>query len=224
MTPPGKAPQSRRTAAADPPADTGPRRTATAGNGGTPAPHGMAAVDPVAVVALSIRRERTRTGLSLTELAKRAGIAKSTLSQLESGTGNPSIETLWALAVALGVPFSRLVDPPRPDVLVVRVGEGTATYSEQANYAVTLLASSAPGTRQDIYRIVAQPGERHTSAPHMPGTTEHVVISSGRALLGPTGAPVELGPGDYAVYPGDAPHAFEALEPDTVAVLISEYL
>jgi transcriptional regulator with XRE-family HTH domain len=51
-------------------------------------------------------------GLSLTELARRAGIAKSTLSQLESGAGNPSVETLWALAVALGVPFSRLVDLP----------------------------------------------------------------------------------------------------------------
>lgn len=71
---------------------------------------------------MSIRRERERTGLSMTELAKRAGIAKSTLSQLESGTGNPSVETLWALGVALDVPFSRLVDPPRPVVKVIRAG------------------------------------------------------------------------------------------------------
>ena len=35
--------------------------------------------------------------ISLTELARRAGLAKSTLSQLEAGTGNPSIETLWSL-------------------------------------------------------------------------------------------------------------------------------
>ena len=51
----------------------------------------------VALVSLSLRRERARAALSLTELARRAGIAKSTLSQLENGTGNPSIETLWAL-------------------------------------------------------------------------------------------------------------------------------
>ena len=44
--------------------------------------------------------ERERAGMSLAELA-RAGLAKSTLSQLESGTGNPSLETLWALAMAL---------------------------------------------------------------------------------------------------------------------------
>ena len=49
---------------------------------------------PLELIAASLRRERRRTGLSLTEVARRAGIAKSTLSQLESGTGNPSLETL----------------------------------------------------------------------------------------------------------------------------------
>ncbi|MFC7640091.1 helix-turn-helix domain-containing protein [Streptosporangium lutulentum] len=62
--------------------------------------------DLAALIAASVRRERDRAGLSLTELAKRAGIAKSTLSQLESGVGNPSVETLWGLGAALGVPFS----------------------------------------------------------------------------------------------------------------------
>ena len=36
--------------------------------------------------------------------------------------------------------------------------------------------------------------------------------------------PVDLGPGDYIVYPGDAPHIFKALEPDTAAVLIMEHI
>ena len=61
------------------------------------------AAEVVALIAASLRRERARAGLSLTEVARRAGIAKSTLSQLESGTGNPSVETLWALGVALDV-------------------------------------------------------------------------------------------------------------------------
>ena len=45
---------------------------------------------PISVIAKSLTRERSRTGLSLAEVARRAGIAKSTLSQLESGNGNPS--------------------------------------------------------------------------------------------------------------------------------------
>ncbi len=177
-----------------------------------------------AQIAASIRHERDRAGLSLTELARRAGIAKSTLSQLESGTGNPSVETLWAIGVALGVPFSQLVDAPRPEVRVIRAGEGPVTYSEKASYAATLLASGARGARRDIYRIVAQPGQPRTSPPHMPGTTEHLILGSGRVLAGPAGQPVELGPGDYITYPGDAPHVFDALAPDTAAVIVVEHV
>ncbi|MFD0690544.1 XRE family transcriptional regulator [Actinomadura fibrosa] len=177
----------------------------------------------IARIAASIRRERERAGLSQTELARRAGLAKSTLSQLEAGTGNPSVETLWALGTALDVPFSRLVDPPRPAVRVIRAGEGPVTRSEQADYAATLLASCPPNIRRDLYRVVAQPGDPHLSEPHAPGTAEHVVLGSGRALAGPADAPVELLPGDYIAYPGDAPHLFQALTADTTAVFAIEY-
>lgn len=66
---------------------------------------------PISLIAKSLVRERARTGLSLAEVARRAGIAKSTLSQLESGNGNPSLETLWALCVALDIPFAQLLEP-----------------------------------------------------------------------------------------------------------------
>ena len=179
---------------------------------------------PLDVIASSLRRHRARSGLSLTEVAKRAGVAKSTLSQLESGTGNPSVETLWALAVALDTPFSALVDPPRPKVQIIRAGEGPAIYSDQADYSATLVASSPPNARRDLYRIVASPGPGRKSDPHMPGVVEHVILSSGRALVGPLDDPVELNPGDYIAYPGDLPHIFQALEEGTTATLVSEHV
>ena len=178
---------------------------------------------PLELIAASLRRERRRTGLSLTEVARRAGVAKSTLSQLESGTGNPSLETLWAICVALDAPFSRLLDPPRPHVQVIRADEGPTVSAAQADYQATLLAACPPGARRDVYRIAAEPGRARVSDPHMPGVMEHVVLSAGRALVGVAGEPVELGPGDYICYPGDIPHVFEALEPQTLAVLVSEH-
>jgi transcriptional regulator with XRE-family HTH domain len=178
---------------------------------------------PLAVIAHSLRRERARTGLSLSEVAKRAGIAKSTLSQLEAASGNPSVETLWALCVALDVPFSRLVDPPRPRVQIIRAGEGPAVRSERASYVATVLSSCPPNARRDIALITAEPGSVRESDPHMPGVVEHVVLAAGRARVGPTEEPVEIGPNDYVAYPGDAEHVFEALEPGTVAVMISEH-
>ena len=177
---------------------------------------------PLDVIAASLRRERGRAGLSLTEVAKRAGVAKSTLSQLESGTGNPSVETLWALSVALEIQFADLLEPPRPKVQVIRANEGPAIYAEHADYSATLVASCPPNARRDIYRIMVAPGPGRESQPHMPGTIEHVILSTGRALIGLIDEPVELHPGDYIAYPGDLPHVFQALEPNTSAVLISQ--
>ena len=176
------------------------------------------------VIAATLRRERERAGLSLSELAKRAGVAKSTLSQLEAAAGNPSVETLWAIGTALGVPFSRLVDPPRPPVQVIRSGEGLAIFSERAHYRATLLSSCPPNARRDMYLLSAQPGQTRESQPHMPGTVEHVVLGTGRALIGLADDPVELGPGDYISYPGDLPHVFEALADDTTATMIMEHV
>ncbi|MEW1860009.1 XRE family transcriptional regulator [Streptomyces sp. NBC_00669] len=178
---------------------------------------------PIAAIAASLQQERRRAGLSLAEAARRAGIAKSTLSQLESATGNPSVETLWALSVALDVPFAQLVDPPRPRVEVIRAGEGPTFTAEHSSYVATLLASCPPHARRDIYVVSAQPGSDRESEPHMPGLIEHVVLSTGRAMVGITDDPVELYPGDYISYPGDVPHVFRALEPGTVAVLLSEH-
>lgn len=175
-------------------------------------------------VFAALRRERQRAGLSLSEVARRAGLSKSTLSNLESGIGNPSLETLWALCVALDIPFGQLFDPPRPRTQVIRAGEGAAVAAEQSDYQVMLLATCPPGARRDVYRVVAEPGSVRRSDPHPAGVMEHVVVCAGRASVGVAGEPVELGPGDYIVYPGDVPHVFEALEPGTWAVVVSEHV
>jgi transcriptional regulator with XRE-family HTH domain len=179
---------------------------------------------PLDVIAASLTRERVRAGLSIAELGRRANIAKSTVSQLESGTGNPSVETLWALSTALGIPFSRLVDPPRGRIRLIRAGEGPTVPAANANYAATLLASCPPHARRDLYLIAAEPGPGRESEPHASGVVEHVVMGSGRALVGPLNDPAELGPGDYLTYPGDEPHVFRALTAGAFAALISEHV
>lgn len=183
----------------------------------------MTDASPLTVIAAAVRRERARAGISLTELARRAGIAKSTLSQLEAGSGNPSVETLWALGVALGVPFSRLVEPPAPAVRVVRAGEGSRVRAEHATFAATLLAAGSPHARRDLYLIELEPGAVRDAQAHLPGSVEHLIVAAGRIRTGPAADPVEVSPGDYVAFAGDVPHRYEALEPGTVAVLVMEH-
>ncbi len=177
---------------------------------------------PLDAIAANLQRERRRVGWSMTELARRAGVAKSTLSQLEAASGNPSLETLWALATALEVPFAQLLGPQPQGVTVIRAGDGPGVSTEAGGYVATLLSTSPPGARRDLYLLEAEPGLPRTAFPHPVGTVEHVVLCSGSALVGPTDSPETLAPGDFITYAGDAPHVFEALEPGTRAVLISE--
>ncbi|MBT2494659.1 helix-turn-helix domain-containing protein [Microbacterium sp. ISL-59] len=173
-------------------------------------------------IARTLRREREAVGLSISELARRADVSKATVSQLEAGAGNPSVETLWALGVALGVPFAVLVDQQSNAPTLIRADDLAGVPSSAAAYSATLLAASPPGARRDIYLIKAEPGDARRSDPHHPGTIEHVILISGQALIGPADEPVLLEPGDYLTYAGDAPHIFEATTAATSAVLISE--
>lgn len=173
-------------------------------------------------IARTLRREREAANLSVSELARRAGVSKATVSQLESGAGNPSVETLWALGVALGVPFAVLVDQQTNAPTLIRADDLAGVPSAAAAYSATLLSASPPGARRDVYLIQAEPGDARRSDPHHPGTIEHVVLIAGQALIGPIGEPVLLNPGDYLTYAGDALHIFEATAPGTSAVLISE--
>ncbi|MGY4493869.1 helix-turn-helix domain-containing protein [Pseudomonas sp. TE3610] len=175
------------------------------------------------LLASAIKRERQQAGLSVTELAKRAGVAKSTLSQLETGIGNPSIETLWALATAMGLQVTRFFEQPQQHLRVIRADEGDTVHNESGRYAATLLADCPAGVQRDLYRLKVQPGDAKLSKPHPPGTLEHVLLCTGSANVGPAHDPVRLNAGDYMSYSANVPHLFEALEPDTTAVMVIEH-
>jgi transcriptional regulator with XRE-family HTH domain len=174
-------------------------------------------------IARTVRDLRTRSGRSLAEVAGAAGIGKSTLHAIEAGEANPGIETLWALARALEVPFGSLLEPPAPAVRVVRAGEGPRVDSEGDDLHARLLATTAHAARTEVYAVSLEPGPARDAEPHTAGITEHVLVIRGRVRVGPVDTLVELGPGDLASFPGDVAHRYQALEPGSEAVLMIEY-
>ena len=180
---------------------------------------------PLATIAAALRRERERVGISLAELARRAGLAKSTLSQLEAGTGNPSIETLWSLGVALGVPFSRLVEPPRARGAGDPGRRGAAaaapTQADFVGHAARRRVAARPAGH---LRDRARAGQATRGRGAHPG--QHRAHRGGRRAARAPGRPASRSssaPGDYVTFPGDVPHHYEALEPGTWAVLVMEH-
>lgn len=188
--------------------------------------HLSEAEDPAEVrqrIASTVRDLRQRAGRSLADLASAAGIGKSTLHAIEAGDANPGIETLWALARALGVPFGALIEPPAPRVRVVRAGEGPWVDSEASAIRARLVTTIESGGRVEVYDLTLEPGGDRIADAHTVNTLEHVLVTTGRLRTGPKEAPVELGAGDLATFPGDVPHVYEALEPGTRIVLLMAY-
>lgn len=66
-------------------------------------------MDAVALFGKNVRALRKAAALSQEELAFRAGMKRTYLSDLERGMRNPSVRVLGRLANALGVPPDRLL-------------------------------------------------------------------------------------------------------------------
>jgi transcriptional regulator with XRE-family HTH domain len=177
----------------------------------------------VRAVAANVRALRTQAEMTLADLASAAGLGKSTLAQLESGKGNPSVETLWAIAAALQVPFARIVEESRPSLRVVRRADVPPMHSaETPGWAGRMLAASHGRSSFDLYTLDLEEGAvRHADA-HHPGVLEHLVVVVGRLRAGPQDGPVLLEAGDMLTFGADVPHVYEALE-TTHCVLLMAY-
>ncbi|MHA6763192.1 helix-turn-helix domain-containing protein [Streptacidiphilus sp. PAMC 29251] len=149
-----------------------------------------------------IRRLRGERGLSLSELARRAGIGKATLSGLETGSRNPTAETLYAIAGQLGVPLAALLSTAADSPPVIEGEAVTATL---------LQVFQDGGVSTELYRLLIRPGPVQTSPAHAQGVVEYLTVFTGTAQVGPVGAPLVVPAGSHASWTSDGPHTYAAL-------------
>jgi transcriptional regulator with XRE-family HTH domain len=154
----------------------------------------MLAPRPQDVLAANLRRMRIARRLSLSELARATGMSKATLSSVESGRSNPTVETLAALASALRVSLGELLEePPLGEIRVIRAGG--LDHVEQAGIVLSEHAWD-PHQVEEV-----EPAEA--------GTRAGVYVLDGKLIVGPVERVTELGAGDYASFPVDVPHVYE---------------
>ena len=70
-------------------------------------------MDMRALVGDNVRRTRKLRGMTQEQFAERSGFSQQYLSSLENGKRNPSVITLYEIAVALGVRPADLLRPRR---------------------------------------------------------------------------------------------------------------
>jgi transcriptional regulator with XRE-family HTH domain len=174
--------------------------------------------DAAAALAAAVRRLRVAARLSLSELARATGVGKATLSTIENGRGNPTVDTLAALAAALEVPVSDLfgVSEPSP-VRLVRAGGG-----EPAGDGLTRLGRMAATVGADLLVARFEPRRELEAEARTAGARLHVVVTEGALETGPLERVTQLGPGDYLSFLADVPHLFRTARRAAGAVLVVE--
>ena len=70
----------------------------------------MATNDLKTLLGMAIKTQRASLGISQEELAHRAGLHRTYISDLERGARNPSVESIEKLAAALQIPVAKLFD------------------------------------------------------------------------------------------------------------------
>lgn len=160
--------------------------------------------------------------MSLSALARSAGLSKATLSELERGRGNPSIDTMWALAQALDLPFGALFDSQMAELRVRRL-EDAPVISSEPGFLGRLLMSRQGRGGLEVYVLTLDAGAQRHAAPHSPGVLEHVVVVAGRVEVGDPDEPTVLGPGDCVTFAADRPHAYHSLDGPACLLSLHDY-
>ena len=158
-----------------------------------------------------VHRHRAAQGLSLGELGRASGLSKTILARIERGEGNPSMETLWRISKALGLPLGTLLaedGAPRVRRIPSRSGERLRADAGTEGW---LIHAEGRDRRCELYDLDLPAGTVHRSEPHLRGTEETITCLRGRVRVGPLGEEVELGPGDSAWFAADVPHGYLGL-------------
>jgi transcriptional regulator with XRE-family HTH domain len=161
------------------------------------------------VLSANLRRLRIARHLSLSELARATTMSKATLSGIENGQANPTVETLAALAGALRVSVVELLDElPLGEVRVLRASQ--ARPARRDGIAHRLLESLEGGGDVEVAEIALEARQTREAEPRPEGARTSLYVLEGTLITGPVERSTELGAGDYISFPADVDHVFAA--------------
>jgi len=160
-------------------------------------------------VGANLRRLRSRRGLSLERLARRAGVSRAMLSQIELGRSAPTINSLWKVARALNVTFAALVAPRSGTTpVVLSAGESNLLTNHKGTFTSRALFPLGERRQVEFYELRLKVRGEETASPHPPGTIENLAIAAGAVEIDIDGTAHRLAAGDAILFGADVIHSY----------------
>jgi XRE family transcriptional regulator, regulator of sulfur utilization len=156
-------------------------------------------------IAENIKTLRQSRNLTQEHLARLSGMPRTTWTNLESGSANPTVVVLSKVAAALQVPVEELISPPKAQAKLYRAD--TIPRKQRGGVHIRkLLPDHLQGLELD--RMELPPGSQMIGVPHRLGTREYLACETGLVELVVSGEKYELKPGDVVVFRGDQKHSY----------------
>jgi transcriptional regulator with XRE-family HTH domain len=174
-----------------------------------------------AVVGANLRRLRARRGLTLDSLAKISGVSRAMLSQIEVGRSVPSINVVFKVARAFGLPFSALLASTaarRAHVMPAQTAKTLRSASGQ--FSTRALFPFGPERKTEFYELRLLAGGVEQADAHAPGTMENLIVVRGELeITTPTGQYL-LPAGDALLFQADEPHEYRNLASEEALIYL----
>ncbi len=159
-------------------------------------------------VGARLRNFRARSGLTQRGLAKKAGVASSTVSLIESGRISPSVGSLKRLLDAAGTSLSEFFsfDAPKSAQCffhseeLSQISRGAVSYRQVGS-------DLSHSTLQILYETY-QPGADSGRVPLQHEGQEGAIVVQGRLEVTVGDEKRVLGPGDAYLFDSKLPHRF----------------
>ncbi|MBL0953497.1 XRE family transcriptional regulator [Leptospira biflexa] len=177
------------------------------------------------VVKENLKLIRHTKGFSLDKLANRCGVSRAMLSQIEQGKSVPTISVLWKIANGLNVPFSELLKEKNQDgIHILKAENSKVLYSNSKVFASRALFPFLGNRKTEFYELILKPGGHEVAEPHKTGTTENLVVVSGKLRLRVGEKVVELEPKDSVFFKADVSHEYSnPTDQETLMYLVMDY-
>lgn len=156
-------------------------------------------------IGANLRQFRTNRGMSMEQLAKKIGISKLTLMNVERGEGNPTLSVIWKIANGLNIPVSTLLSI-ESDVSIARKEDSIKLASSDKGFVAEPLFQSHG--LYELYRGYLQPHTEYLSAAHQFGVNEYVTVMSGSLNVAVGGETYPLHAYDSIKFKGDLDHKY----------------
>jgi transcriptional regulator with XRE-family HTH domain len=168
-----------------------------------------ASADLTPTVGANLRRLRIKRGLSLERLSRASNVSRAMLGQIELGQSTPTINVLWKIARALGVPFSALItNRSAGRTTVMPAAKAKILTSHDGSFSSRALFPFDEPRTVELYELKLQPLSVESADPHPPGTVENLVVTHGALELVVGAERHLLSTGDAILFEADVAHQY----------------